>query len=168
MAAKKTRNKAERAARLELVSRLYLQKYRLADIAEEAGVTKQQICYDLKAVRALWLASAIRDFDEAKSQELAKLDALEESLWEAWRKSTLPKNIKQLIVEKHGRRIHSKKDLKREEESVGDPRYLAGIQRVIDKRCELLGLDAPIKTATELTVPRRIQIEYVDPPTRVE
>lgn len=44
--------------------------------------------------------------------------------------------------------------------SLGDVRFLMGIERVIDKRCKLLGLDAPIviedKTKTRIT--RKINI----------
>ena len=73
MAAPKTRNGSERAARLDVVSRMYLQRFRLVDIAAECGVTFQQISYDLKKVRKQWIESAVRDFDAARSQELAKL-----------------------------------------------------------------------------------------------
>lgn len=145
MAAPKTKNTAERAARLETVSRMYLQKYRLIDIAAECGVTFQQISYDLKIVRTQWLESAIRDFDEAKSQELAKLDTLEESLWEAWRKSVAPNKITTKSKETWGSDSEKTKMIVRDEEPNGDPRFLAGIHKCIEKRCQLLGLDAPSK-----------------------
>jgi len=151
MAAPKTKNTAERAARLETVSRMYLQKYRLIDIAAECGVTFQQISYDLKIVRAKWLESAIRDFDEAKSQELAKLDTLEESLWEAWRKSVAPNKITTKSKETWGGDSEKTKMIIRDEEPNGDPRFLAGIHKCIEKRCQLLGLDAPSRQ--ELTGP---------------
>lgn len=44
--------------------------------------------------------------------------------------------------------------------SIGDVRYLMGIERVIDKRCKLLGLDAPlvVEDKTKTMVIRKISI----------
>jgi hypothetical protein len=35
----------------------------------------------------------------------------------------------------------------RQDGQIGDPRFLAGVQWCINKRCEILGLDAPAKFA---------------------
>lgn len=44
--------------------------------------------------------------------------------------------------------------------SVGDVRFLMGIERVIDKRCKLLGLDAPlvVEDKTKTMITRKINI----------
>jgi len=151
MAAPKTRNGSERAARLDVVSRMYLQRFRLVDIAAECGVTFQQISYDLKKVRKQWIESAVRDFDAARSQELAKLDALEDSHWIAWRKSIEPTTVTTKSKETYRERIEKTKVSTRDEEPNGDPRFLTGVHKCIEKRCQLLGLDAPVKR--EITGP---------------
>ncbi len=46
------------------------------------------------------------------------------------------------ITGKDGDRI---KFAKRSEQRNGNPAYLSGVQWCIDRRCKLLGLDAPIK-----------------------
>ncbi len=76
------------------------------------------------------MQSSIVNINEAKAKELARVDHLEREYWEAWERS---------VGE------HRTKTLKTEEIN-GDPRYLSGIQWCINKRCELLGLDAPSKT----------------------
>jgi hypothetical protein len=39
------------------------------------------------------------------------------------------------------------KKTKRREGQVGDPRYLDGVLKCIDRRCAILGIDAPKKIA---------------------
>ena len=93
----------------------------------------------------------MRDFDAARSQELAKLDALEDSHWIAWRKSIEPTTVTTKSKETYRERIEKTKVSTRDEEPNGDPRFLAGVHKCIEKRCQLLGLDAPVKR--EITGP---------------
>jgi hypothetical protein len=118
MARPKTNTKGEREERLAKVARFYLFGWTQTRIGNELIVSQQQISYDLKIVRQRWLESSIRDFNEAKAQELAKLDLVEARYWAAWERT-------QEI----------------------DPRFLQGVERCIAKRCEILGLNAPLKQA---------------------
>ena len=118
---------------------LYLQGEQQYEIARQLHVSQQQISFDLKAIRELWLTSLVRDFDAAKAQELAKIDSAEVEYWGAWRRSQSPAETTVTAQEEPGKR---KVSIKREGQ-VGDPRFLDGVLRCIERRCALLGLDAP-------------------------
>lgn len=134
------RTPAQRQKDRAETANLYLQGWLQADIAEKQGVTQQAISDDLKAIRKQWLASSLRDFDEARSQELAKIDNLEITYWQAWQRSIEPKKIEtaKTVNAESGRRDEASV---REEGRDGEPRYLAGVQWCIERRCKLLGLD---------------------------
>src|SRR5262249_46366485 len=79
--------------RREQVAALYLQGHSQYTIAQQVGVTQQQISMDLKIIQKGWLASTLRDFDAAKSEQLAKLDQLELAAWAAWERSRVPHDV---------------------------------------------------------------------------
>ena len=80
-------NETTLAARRQQVAAAYLRGEYQADIATRFGISQQQISLDLKTIRAMWLQSAVRDFDAARAEELAKIDAVEAEFWGAWEKS---------------------------------------------------------------------------------
>jgi len=134
------------------ISRMYLQGMLQAEIAEELGVSQSTVSRDLSYIQKQWQQERINNVDERKRIELAKIDNLELEYWEAWKHSL--ENAEVQTVEKQGI-IHDKdgkiigsrvKQIDRQEGQAGDPRFLQGIQWCIEKRCELLGLDAPKKT----------------------
>jgi len=134
MAAPITENEDQREQRLADVARLYCQGMPQWKIGKELGVTQQQICYDLKIVRQRWLESSLRDFDEARAQELAKIDRVEAEFWDAWERSKRPRQSKEgMPVNTEGR--------------DGDPRFMDGYLKCVHMRCELLGLNAAKKIA---------------------
>ena len=45
------------------------------------------ISYDLARIREQWRAAAVRDIDELQAHELAKIDQLEVTYWQAWQRS---------------------------------------------------------------------------------
>ena len=133
-------------ARREDVARRYLQGQTQSEIADVFGVSQAQISKDLAAIRAAWLASAMRDFDALKAQELAKIDAVEREYWLAWERS---KKDKEISVQEGGevdpqtRKPRIKKVVMRKEGQAGNPAFLAGVLTCIERRCSILGLDAP-------------------------
>lgn len=137
----------ERRAR---VADLYREGYHQYEIARAVGVSEPQITSDLKAIRAQWLESSVRNFDEAKSEELAKIDQLERTYWQAWHKSAKD-YTKQSVKTKNniaqgGKLIPVTNEEERKEIiTFGDPRFLSGVMDCIKKRCEILGLNAPTK-----------------------
>jgi hypothetical protein len=120
-------------------------------IAQATGVTQQQICADLKVIREKWLHSMLRDFDALKSEELAKIDAIETEAWKAWQASLEPYIVR--VREKvMGPQGTVAKVVRRRERRIGDPRYLERIQKCVDQRCAILGLLAPVDVNQTLTV----------------
>ena len=125
-------------ARREDVARRYLQGQTQSEIADVFGVSQAQISKDLAAIRAAWLASAMRDFDAAKAQELAKIDTVEHEYWLAWERSKKNKETKYSEDSSKGF-----KSGERRESQAGNPAFLAGVLTCIERRCSILGLDAP-------------------------
>jgi len=145
------RNKAQREMDLEIVASLYCEGKPLRLIAEiisskrDYSLTHVQIDYDLKILLKRWKDSANRAIDEHMAEELAKANKLEQVYWDAWERSLKIKTItsQEVTGVKDGQgRV---KKLTREEETTGDPRFLAGVQWCIERRCKLMGLDAPDK-----------------------
>lgn len=116
-----------------------------SSIAKELGVSTSQVLYDLKIVEKRWRESSIRDFDEARALELAKIDQLEREYWEAWERSKAPK---QSTSQRTAPSSSKSGDLKvtaelKTEERDGDSRFLDGVFKCIERRIKLFGLDAP-------------------------
>jgi hypothetical protein len=103
-------------------AQLYLKGETQFAIATALAVSQPTICSDLQAIRAAWLKSSLRDFDQHRAQELAKIDHLEVTYWQGWLRSREPRDG---------------------EPRDGNPKFLDGVQRCIERRCKLLGIDAP-------------------------
>ncbi len=73
--------------RRQLVADYYLRARPQATIALELGVSQATVSGDLKAIRKQWRESQIRDFGEAITIELKKIDRLEREAWYAWERS---------------------------------------------------------------------------------
>lgn len=131
------------------ISQLYLQGKTQHEIVEELKksgraytLTQPIISRDLRAVQQEWLKESVRNFDVAKAKELAKIDILEREYWHGWERSRQAKTKTQSEKkETRGKAQQSARMMK--EDMLGDPRYLQGVQWCIDRRCQLLGLDAP-------------------------
>jgi hypothetical protein len=146
-------NKQQREHHLQQVSELYLQELKQAEIAERLGVSRQQISYDLKVLQHRWQQSALVNLNEKKALELAKIDQLERSYWQAWEESRKARETTMSTTEKTSADSpdHAKaaplrlKAAMRKEARDGNPAFLEGVQWCINKRCAILGLDAPKK-----------------------
>lgn len=132
------------ADRRRRVAALYLRGDSQYEIARAVGVNQGTISRDLEAVRAEWLAAAVRDFDARRAEELARLDALETEAWAAWERSRAPAETTTAEKAETADGTRSKAS-KRVEGRDGDPRFLQVVERCIARRCELLGLDEPQK-----------------------
>lgn len=144
-------------ARRQQVSELYLggkSQYEIAEILTPEfptpsgkPISQQTIAKDLKIIRSEWRSSAVRNFDAAKSMELAKIDQVELEAWQAWQRSI----GKSKTVTKHAEAGGSQESpgkrfiTEKVEKLNGDPRFLAVINDCIKRRCDILGLDAPKK-----------------------
>jgi len=120
---------------------LYLQGWIQADIAERLKINQTTVSRDLKALQADWIKSTLRNFDEMKAEELAKVDRLEREYWRGWERSCEDAET----VRREGDVARVEKVVTTAKGQAGDPRFLAGVQWCIDKRCKILGIDAPTK-----------------------
>ena len=126
------------------IADLYLQGWIQVDIAEKLGLGQATVSRDISALHKLWMESSLFDINEAKSQELAKIDRLEREYWDAWERSC--ENAETMVqrgVEADGKQ--RKEATKTVKGQTGDPRFLAGIQWCIERRCKILGIDATQK-----------------------
>lgn len=144
----KRRSASQLARDRRRIADLYLKGWLQADIAEELDIDQSTVSRDIQAIHSVWAESTLIDFDEAKQREIAKVDHLEREYWQAWEASKQEKmsTATETATTKDGKR--DKAQIKREERN-GDPRYLSGVQWCIEKRCKILGIDAP--SALELS-----------------
>lgn len=77
-------NDTQRQDVISQVSAMYLSGKSQNKIAEIIGIDQSQISRYLKALRKIWLENSVKNFDEAKSAELAKIDNLEQRAWSAF------------------------------------------------------------------------------------
>jgi hypothetical protein len=172
-----TSKRTEIAIRRQKVAAAYLRGGTQADIAVELACDQATVSRDLKALRAEWMKSALIDINEAKARELAKIDALELEYWAAWKRSQ--EDAESEITKMQGNppkpnevnpapaKLETQK--KREGQS-GNPAFLRGVEWCINKRCEIIGVNAPIQQEVNNKGTQRVIIEYADgnsntPPT---
>lgn len=146
MAAPK-RTDAQREHDLELISALYLRGKRQVDIAAELGVTQQQISYDLKTIQKRWQQKTVVNINEVKQRELARIDELERTYWEAWERSLDERTKTRTERNTTGgeNQVSRDKASIEKETLLGIPAYLAGVERCIELRCKILGVHAAQK-----------------------
>ena len=133
-----TRKKTEITNRRQQVAERYLRGMYMAQIAEELGVDTATISRDLSELRKEWLDRSINHVEQKKADELARIDQLERTYWDAWERSK--ENAKTITKKKTPAGDISER---KTEGQVGNPAFLTGVQWCINKRCEILGLEAP-------------------------
>jgi hypothetical protein len=137
----------EVAERRNKVAILYTEGKKQSEIAKIVLVSEGQISLDLTHIRRAWLKASNISKEDRIAEELAKIDHLERKLWQAWEKST--KDHKRVISKNKGKTSADSPEYSEVTNmdiiKDGDPRYLQAIERCIDRRCKLLGLDAPMK-----------------------
>lgn len=177
-----THNTTEIAQRRQEVAERYLRGEYQSVIAQSLGVDTATISRDLAAVRAAWLSSAIRDFDAAKAEELARVDAVEQEAWKAWARSQENKEVAHqeqvddpiVHTDKDGKphvtsKVRKRTSLRREGQA-GAPAFLEIVLKCITKRCEILGLDAPKRFVIDwdaLTPEQEAELARGAPPEKV-
>lgn len=143
---KNKREPGQHVRDLSRTAEMYLQGKTQLEIAKELGLTQAQICYDLKKIRREWQQSQLSNFDQKVNLELSKLDELEAEAWLSWEKSKEGKTTtsrKKRVGGGGGK--DSGEVCETKEVSTGDPRFLDVVARCINKRCDILGINAPKK-----------------------
>ncbi len=123
---------------------MYLHGALQVDIADALGINQSTVSRDLQALHKEWQESALIDVDAAKAQELARVDELERTYWEAWIRSCEDAETATTKAVTVGADKRYEAATRRQEQT-GDPRFLAGVQWCIEQRCKIIGLYAPTK-----------------------
>ena len=133
------------------IADLYLQGETQTNIAVLVKLSRPTVTRDLAALRDEWRASALIDIDEAKARSLAKVDRLEREYWTAWARSCEDAETVRMEGKPTGEGEEGapEKVVKTSKGQAGDPRFLAGVMTCIERRCKIIGVDAPTKN--ELT-----------------
>jgi len=143
-----SRTKFQRESDYERTTSLYLRGISQSRIAVEIGVTQSQISHDISTIQKRWRESSVMNLDEAKQRELSRIDELEREYWQAWQDSKLERSKARQETggkkDKDGKPVVTKASLEKQQRD-GNPVFLSGVMACIDRRCKLLGLDAPEK-----------------------
>lgn len=146
--------------RLAEVSEMLLTGYSQVEIAAAFGVTRATIGKVVLALEREWIVRRHEAVDTHMGRQLAKLDRLEAEYWEGWRRSQTERAVKSSRqVKRNGGRstIDANGNVSaitptelteaslRSETNLGNPAFLAGIERCIQERNRILGLYAPEK-----------------------
>jgi hypothetical protein len=166
---KRTRSRMLKELHYTQEARLYCQGKSYREIGAELGLSAAQVLIDLKAVHERWVAHATMDMTKAKARELAKIDELERTYWDAWERSQREKvktDIRSVKTRKgaDGMLVPVKitKATSRSQRD-GFAQYLEGVAWCIDRRIKLLGLDAPVKVDVEARVRQMAMDLGIDP-----
>jgi hypothetical protein len=133
------------AARRKVVGSLYLQGKYQDEIAKVVNVDRGTVSRDLQAIQEEWLKSGLMDLNAAKARELARIDEVERNAWAGWEKSQKDAETMEVTGTAQGGRGKPDTVKKITKGQAGDSRFLAIILNCVNKRSEILGLDAPRK-----------------------
>jgi len=160
-----TRKEQEMAQRRRKVANLYLRGAWQPEIAGMVGVSQATVSRDLAVVRKQWLKDAKADYDAKVAEQLAKIDAVELEAWAEWQKSKRRERTKRAVkTRKTGK--PEIEETTTVETLLPEARYLEIIHKCIERRCKLLGLDAPERKEIMGPGGGAVKIEYtgnVDP-----
>jgi hypothetical protein len=148
--ATKSRTPVERERDLRETAALYLHGLSQGEIAQRLQVSRQQISYDLKVLQRRWQESALADFHARKAAELARVDELERTYWEAWERSCQAREVttQEKTQAGHGASEDTRRKAGfRKEPRDGNPEFLRGVERCIELRGKITGAFAAVKIA---------------------
>ena len=153
--ATKTITKVRIDSRRVRVSELYLSGLSQREIATELGIPRTTVQSDLNAIRINWRTITFQNYDKGLNQELAKIDLLETTAWDAWERSTQKATretvrTRSIALDESGKPATVIETTETTETAVGDERFLNRVAWCIEKRCKLLSYD---KTGQPIDIP---------------
>lgn len=136
----------EREYNIQRTAELYLQGRPYRDIADDLGVSHPTVVEYVRTLEKRWRERADIDFALQRAKELEKLDLLEKTFWQAWERSLI-ESSKTVLEAQPDRTVQNgamkaTKQRHTKESTVGDPRFLDGVFKCIDRRIKLFGIDA--------------------------
>lgn len=136
------RTKAQRLDDRRQIAELRLQRLTQPEIAERVGVSPATVKRELRHIEREWQEAAQSDIADYKAEDLARLERMERDLWAQWEASK-QEQTKRVVEEKNGGR-----QVRLETTSTtGDPRLMAQLIQIAERRARILGYDAPAKVA---------------------
>ena len=130
--------KLQLAERRRIVAEMYKNGKTQVEMAADLGVNQATISRDIKTLVKSWWQSTLYDIDLAKKIELDKINNLEAEYWKAWLRSCKDTVTR---TENSSRRAELHDLTIKTVNSSGEPRFLDGVQKCIDQRIKLLGLE---------------------------
>jgi len=128
---------------------LYIRGMAIGEIARTLGKPYPIIQADIDQAKAGWIAVSKAPYELHLAEELARIDHLERTYWEAWESST---GRTEPCARDEGGRYAKGKPLANGQPIApggprpftGNPSYLKGVADCQDRRAKLIGLYAPI------------------------
>ena len=153
MAGAGKRNRFQLEQTRAIITKLYLKGHTMEFIVQEleretgVQISRPQVAYDIALVVQRWRKEAAGDIERAKGIELGKLNKLELEYWSPWERSCLPREITRTAKTEGEKATISASS--RKEQRDGNPAFLIGVMSCIERRCRILGIDAPVKVNVE-------------------
>ncbi len=130
--------------RLTRVAALFLQGIKSpTEISKRLGIGKGQVSKDFTVLRKEWATTRKGEYDQALKEQLARLDHLSGTAWDAYERSCKEREIAtQEKVEGLGKSGDGsrRKGVMRREGRDGDSRFLKIVMDCIRERSSILGL----------------------------
>jgi len=126
------------------VTRQYLRGVEQAEIARRLKCTPARLRSALRKIQKGWQTLPAVRLTARQAAELAKLDELERTYWEAWEQSQYPREIsttERTDEEKNKAKTTRTKASLRKESRAGVAEYLKGVERCIARRVHILALN---------------------------
>lgn len=150
------RNKGQALDDDILIGELYLQGLSYRGIAKKISEDKKrpytlshvQVALDMNRLLKEWRDAKGEQIDLWLTGELEKINKMEAEYWEQWEQS------KEVWTHRTEKKAGTYKETTQtDSRPLGDVKYLQGVERCIEKRCHLLGLNKP----TEILIPTNIE-----------
>lgn len=142
--------KAEREERLDSIAGLLLTGFNQSEIAEELGISKQQVSYDVKKLKKRWKESQVQRVNEVLNRQLQELHMLKRNAYKSYRTSkgeTTVRKVSQRSIPVNGNGSENgvqtllSQDVTTRKEP-GDARFLSVVLNCIKTEMELIGTAA--------------------------
>lgn len=144
----KARDKTLKESHYVQIKKFYFEGLPQSEIAKILGISPSQVAKDLEVIRQRWVHETILDIDVIKAEQLKRIDSLEQEYRRCFERS---KRVKVVKTQRGGVFANNPTGNGEfeiiEEEEIGDPKYLQGIQWCISERSKITGAYAPKKIA---------------------
>lgn len=124
--------------RRKAVSQQYLQGVPQFLIAKHCDVNQSTISRDLEVIFSEWRETIKTSAHEQRMYELAKINENERAAWQGWHLS-----LQAEVSLERGTNDGKAFSKKRKRGQAGDPRFLMIVDKCIERRCQMFGIDKP-------------------------